>query len=107
LDIDCSGSDAYLAWLGATQNEEEQDGDCDSSREDFDADTDECGSTDTCGTATWDGISSYSVLGCYPSADCDAGATALGDSTITATLVCGATKMFATAASAIALASFM
>ena len=86
-----------------TNLEATEDGDCDSSREGFDADTDECASTDTCGTLTFDGDS---VLGCFPTADCDAGVLAIPDTTASeATLVCGAAKLAGAFVAAVAVAA--
>jgi len=105
----CSG-DKFDSWTWRTTNEADQTGLCDSSLAEFDAATDECASGTTCGTATMTGFSSYSVLGCYADADCTtaAGGTDpnIPDSTtVTYTLVCGATKLFATAAAAVAVAA--
>lgn len=108
-DVACSG-DRFDGFTWRTTNEADQDGACDSSLADFDAATDECAAGTTCGTATFDGMPDYFVIGCYPDLDCSDAATGatplIPDSeTVTYLLTCGAAKLFATAAAAVAVAT--
>jgi len=98
---DCSGDVYDTAFFKANQ-EALQTGACDSSKADFDSETDECPDLFTCGTGTIDGDS---ILGCFPTPDCVLEAPTIPDSTVTYTLVCGATKIMATAAAAFAIAA--
>merc|ERR550532_203123 len=95
----CAGDDS-ADWLWFRNENVTQDvGACDSSKETWE-ETDECASGTTCGTMTLD---KDTILGCWKDAECDAGKGTVTDSATEYTLVCGATKLFAATAAALAV----
>jgi len=95
-----SDSAAYLYWVNQLVTQDV--GACDSSKDTFDAATMECASGTTCGTAT---LEDETMIGCWADADCTALKGAIPDSDLEITLLCGATKLFAATAAALAVAA--